>query len=172
MGIEYGAILDEAKKLINGDRRNDYGAPEISFEEVATMWGVYLNTNIKPQDVAVMMLLLKVVRFSYGHTRDSLLDAAGYIGLADSLGDNEYKDKNKLEDDNLEPHERAEKYAGDCLKFRKMAINAINSEYHCRDLNNPTKERREFMDGITPELVVSLIDTIAGLRASLAYVKK
>lgn len=79
------SILAEADLLIVGDRRNDYGPVEESFEWVASMWSTWLGMPISPEDVAVMMALLKICREKNRHKRDNLVDAAGYIGLASHL---------------------------------------------------------------------------------------
>ena len=81
---ERGSILDEAKEVINGERQNHYGDPEDSFALIAEYWSIYLERNITPQDVAMMMVLFKLARESHQHKRDNLVDAAGYLGI---LGD-------------------------------------------------------------------------------------
>ena len=81
---ERGSILDEAKEVINGERQNHYGDPEDSFALIAEYWSIYLEKNITPQDVAMMMVLFKLARESHQHKRDNLVDAAGYLGI---LGD-------------------------------------------------------------------------------------
>ena len=81
---ERGSILDEAKDVINGERQNHYGDPEDSFALIAEYWSTYMEKNITPQDVAMMMVLFKLARESHQHKRDNLVDAAGYLGI---LGD-------------------------------------------------------------------------------------
>ena len=81
---ERGSILDEAKEVINGERQNHYGDPEDSFALIAEYWSIYLEKNVTPQDVAMMMVLFKLARESHQHKRDNLVDAAGYLGI---LGD-------------------------------------------------------------------------------------
>lgn len=82
-----GKILLKAYKLINGDRQNEYGNPRNMFSKIAQFWSAYLDRDITPEDVAMMMTLLKIARQSYEHKADNLIDAAGYIGLgADLVG--------------------------------------------------------------------------------------
>lgn len=81
-------ILEEARKCICGDRDEQYGSPEQSFDAIAALWNAYLH-NIIPKsvpdmlsavDVAVMMTLFKIARISTGVQKDdSWIDAAGYI---------------------------------------------------------------------------------------------
>lgn len=82
-------ILEEAIHLINGDRNNDYGDPVDDFDTTASFWTTYIERtirargelNLRPHDVAVMMMLLKVARISWTpEKRDHWADIAGYDG--------------------------------------------------------------------------------------------
>lgn len=84
---ESKSILAEAENLINGQRLQDYGDPNKMFSTLAILWTAYLGQNVYPGDVAAMMALLKLVRLKnsgYKH-RDSLVDAAGYLGLIEKI---------------------------------------------------------------------------------------
>ena len=80
--------LDTAKKIIVGDREEQYSGPEDSFTQIAEHWNVYLTrqlghaVNLGPDDIAVMMSLLKIARLSTGGTNqpDTWIDMAGYAG--------------------------------------------------------------------------------------------
>ena len=93
MVMERGAILDEAKKIINGIRNNMYGKPEDNFELIAKLWSLYLQKRyqkpdsfvgyLSSQDVAIMMAYMKMARITSGRNmRDSFVDCAGYLGIA------------------------------------------------------------------------------------------
>jgi Domain of unknown function (DUF6378) len=71
--------LDVAKKLVHGPRQGSYGHPFDDFSRTASMWAGYLGVNIKPEDVALMMIMVKISRLhnSPDH-KDSLDDIAGY----------------------------------------------------------------------------------------------
>lgn len=81
-------VLKAAISCVCGDRDEQYGSPEQSFDAIAALWNAYLH-NIIPKsvpdmlsavDVAVMMTLLKIARISTGVQKDdSWIDAAGYI---------------------------------------------------------------------------------------------
>ena len=76
-------LLKRAEECVNGEREGDYGSPEQSFQTIANFWTIYLGTkhadHIEPEDVAIMMMLLKVARLAGNHaTDDSLVDIAGY----------------------------------------------------------------------------------------------
>lgn len=91
-----GSILKEAYNIINGERQDQYGNPEDSFGTIAKLWSVYMDSTItgrkhlnvpsvQSKDVALMMTLLKIAREMHTHKRDNLVDAAGYISLANIL---------------------------------------------------------------------------------------
>lgn len=82
-------ILAEASELIHGDRAKDYGDAKESFAHIAALWSAYTKTTISPQDVAMMMSLLKMSRMKHsGFThRDSFVDMAGYVALASDIGE-------------------------------------------------------------------------------------
>lgn len=82
-------ILAEASELIHGDRAKDYGDAKESFAHIAALWSSYTKTTISPQDVAMMMSLLKMSRAKHsGFThRDSFVDMAGYVALASDISE-------------------------------------------------------------------------------------
>ena len=93
------SILAEAEKLINGEKRDEYGPVQDSFKRVALYWEAYLFpnrqtfTNICPGDVAIMMILFKIAREQGSHKRDNLVDIAGYVGCLDKLYATDSSDK-------------------------------------------------------------------------------
>lgn len=76
-------VLNHADNIIHGARQRDYGSADHSFNTIAKMWSAYLKTEIKPDQVAMMMVLLKVGRSTDSVQFDSLVDIAGYAALAD-----------------------------------------------------------------------------------------
>lgn len=87
------SILDDAKDIIYGDREKTYGAPDKNLKAIAGYWANHLNTrfgtynDITPEDVCIMMVLLKVARLGNDQQhRDSKVDAAGYIALMERIG--------------------------------------------------------------------------------------
>ena len=89
-------VLEEAKRCICQDRQNQYGEPEDSFLTIAAFWEVYLQAktgkviNLTRDDVALMMVLLKVARTNgHKHHVDNYVDMAGYAALAAELAQNE-----------------------------------------------------------------------------------
>ena len=80
-------ILEEASNIINGARQEEYGKPEDSFQKIADYWSTYLDHPISPQDVSLMMILLKVARVPEGKkaSRDTMVDIAGYAAIGSTM---------------------------------------------------------------------------------------
>lgn len=84
--VELGkeSILDEAKRLTSRDRQKNYGHPADNFRRIVDLWNSYLMNRKYPEDpisiedVAWMMVLLKIARDLNKPTRDNLVDALGY----------------------------------------------------------------------------------------------
>lgn len=77
-------ILEEAQKIVDGDRREDYGDMQESFNRISRLWSAYTGLILTANDVANMMILLKVSRNKNYH-RDSILDIAGYAYCAEKI---------------------------------------------------------------------------------------
>lgn len=88
--------LETAIGCVTQDRQNDYGAPENNFATIAAYWNTFLCSKkgvgfapmINPEDVAVMMGLLKVARMASSPQKaDNYVDGAGYFAIAAELTD-------------------------------------------------------------------------------------
>lgn len=88
------ALMVEAADTILNKRPGVHGSAENSFAMIGEMWSVFLRHNravrgtdvILPQDVAHMMVQMKMARISYGSTnRDNPVDIIGYSALAGML---------------------------------------------------------------------------------------
>lgn len=75
---DYVPITTEAKRLVFGDRGRAYGHPREDFADIAGLWSSYKEVEFTPQDVAIMMILLKVARQKFKPSRDTVVDIAGY----------------------------------------------------------------------------------------------
>ncbi len=85
-------LLDQAKKIITGARRQTYGKPEENFQVIAELWTAYLKkarANQEPgqprpyvihaHDVSAFMVLMKCARLAETPAHaDSWRDIAGY----------------------------------------------------------------------------------------------
>ena len=79
-------VLQEAQRIIYGDREKTYGHPSQNLRRIAEMWNAYLGDqvcfSIQPKDVAMMMILLKTARLANDiNHRDSIVDICGYAAL-------------------------------------------------------------------------------------------
>ena len=76
------AICEDALKTINGARQDKYGNPEDTFALIANLWSAYLEVEVKAENVADMMCLLKIAREKGGKgKRDNMVDLIGYAAL-------------------------------------------------------------------------------------------
>jgi len=78
------SILDEAKRITEGTRRAEYGAPADDFARAAHMWTGILAGKLRDgqavtaMDIPLCMIAIKLARQSHHHKRDNLVDIAGY----------------------------------------------------------------------------------------------
>lgn len=81
-------ILDETREILK-ERGKDYGNPADTCEAIASYWTTYLQVNQKDElsakDVAMMMILFKIVREQCNHKHDNLADVIGYAAIADYI---------------------------------------------------------------------------------------
>lgn len=81
------SILDEARRIVYGDREQTHGEPARNLQAIATMWTPIFGAPVTPQQVCLAMIALKVARAvnSPAH-RDHWTDVAGYVALAERCG--------------------------------------------------------------------------------------
>ena len=79
-------ILEEAERLVAGDRQWAYDHPKDNCTRIGQIWGTILERDsIPPETVALMMIGLKVARQMFRPTRDNLVDIAGYSRVIDLI---------------------------------------------------------------------------------------
>lgn len=89
--IAANVLKDAASAVIKGTEI--HGDTEKSFTMIGQLWQTYIvhawmqrqNNLITPQDVAHLMVLVKIARASYGQSSDNHVDIAGYSALAAML---------------------------------------------------------------------------------------
>lgn len=79
-----GAKTD-GQQLVDGDRQADYGPPEENMRRIGLAWSAILDTDVSPAQVALCMAALKLVREAYRHKPDNIVDAHGYLEIADRI---------------------------------------------------------------------------------------
>lgn len=80
-------ILEEAQRLIVGDRNRTYDHPLDNFERIAAIWSVVLGIKVTPEQVGLCMVGVKLAREAYMPKRDNLVDGAGYFGTVQMVRD-------------------------------------------------------------------------------------
>ena len=91
MTMEPNQYLYEAIRLVQGERARDYGDAPTNFKNIARGWSVLLGTEVKPDQVALCLSWLKMARLasptiSDEAAADCVVDGAGYLAIAGSLG--------------------------------------------------------------------------------------
>lgn len=84
-------VLQKAQELIYGDRQKAYGSAKKNFGDIAIGWENIVDAPVSAEQVALMMIWLKVCRITAGLSRgeqpheDSVIDIAGYVGCIEKL---------------------------------------------------------------------------------------
>lgn len=88
------SILDEAARILAGDRAAAYGDPTTMCQRIADLWRPILETAVtakagalalEPRHVALCLLQLKVAREVNAPKRDNRVDMAGYAAILDRV---------------------------------------------------------------------------------------
>ena len=88
-------ILAEASRIISKDRNLSHGDAFNNHAEIAEFWNIFLDkklqamANITADDVALMMILMKISRHNQGKkvNIDNFVDMAGYAAIAGEIND-------------------------------------------------------------------------------------
>jgi hypothetical protein len=80
----------DAHALVHGVRRKEYGPVRDSFQWVADLANVVLpGKDLSPEDIALLMICVKLARERHSHKRDNLVDLCGYADLLQQLHEGE-----------------------------------------------------------------------------------
>lgn len=74
-------VLQEAERIIHGDRRQAYGGVKESFTKIAVVWSAILGNPVNASQVALCMTGLKLIREANRHKRDNVVDLIGYPAI-------------------------------------------------------------------------------------------
>ena len=75
-------FLQEAHGIVYGDRHEEYGDAADNFIDIAKMWTDWnRGYHFTKEDVAMMMIMVKIARCHHKWTEDSLKDIIGYCTL-------------------------------------------------------------------------------------------
>lgn len=89
-------VLETALDLTCGDRNKQYGDPLVNLQDCADLFNAYFGHNlrapVRPQDVAIMMALVKIARAKRPEPhRDNYVDAAAYLAIAGEIHERTHK---------------------------------------------------------------------------------
>lgn len=80
-------ILDLARDVTSGPRREKYGAPAVNHGRTARLWSAVLGIDVTPEQVCLLNILQKVSRLQHGYHHDTLADIAGYAANLQEIHD-------------------------------------------------------------------------------------
>ena len=81
-------FLEQAGELTGGDRNRSYGSPWTNHLRISRLWSDYLGFEVRPEQVAICMVLLKVARLmerSGSSAADTFIDLTAYSAIAGEL---------------------------------------------------------------------------------------
>lgn len=84
-------ILQEADRLVSGDRHESYKHPLHDYECTSLMWSAMIKkrygveVNLSPDFCTLMMAAMKISREVGKHKRDNLVDLAGYARCTEMI---------------------------------------------------------------------------------------
>lgn len=77
-------LLEKVKKTLS-NRGAYYGTPDENYGRAATLWSVILDRDVKPHEVVMCMVAIKMAREAERHRGDNIMDMIGYLTLYDEL---------------------------------------------------------------------------------------
>ena len=88
-------ILAEASRIVSKDRNLSHGDAFQNHAEIAEFWNIFLDKKLQPmanisaEDVALMMVLMKISRNTQGKKSniDNFIDMCGYAAIAGEIND-------------------------------------------------------------------------------------
>jgi hypothetical protein len=79
-------VLEEAQRLVHGDRGAAYGHPIDDFARTGRIWGAILGIpDVPPEKVGLCMVGVKLSREVNAPRRDNRTDVAGYAETVDMI---------------------------------------------------------------------------------------
>ena len=83
------SILTEAHELINGERAESYGPVGENWSRTVQIFNAWTGHTLSPVEGLKFMVAVKLARETHRHKADNLRDAAGYLGLIETLVEGE-----------------------------------------------------------------------------------
>ena len=85
------SVLEEAQKILHGDRDADYGDPVENFKRISRIASAILDKEITDEECCVVMLAVKLARENYRHKRDNIVDGVAYMEILSRIKENNIK---------------------------------------------------------------------------------
>ena len=84
-------ITREAEAIFAGETQGEYGHPVDNLVTIANLWQpIFADGIVTPRKVALAMVALKIARdIGPSSKRDNLVDAVGYLLIADMFSNSE-----------------------------------------------------------------------------------
>jgi len=79
-------IAEEALQMVS-QNEDGYGRPEESWEEIATIASILCRKKLEALDCVKVLKAVKLVRESYKHKRDNIVDEIGYCLVEERVKD-------------------------------------------------------------------------------------
>ena len=78
-------ILEEANRIVNGDRQADYSDPVKNFSDIAIAASFLTNKSLTAEDCCNVLIAVKLTRERFKHKVDNLVDLAGYTEILNRI---------------------------------------------------------------------------------------
>ena len=89
--IKEESILQEADRILNGERDADYPDPVENFKHIAAIASAILKKDLTDEECCVVMLAVKLARENYRHKRDNIVDGVAYMEILGRIKENNIK---------------------------------------------------------------------------------
>lgn len=82
-------ILEEAQRIVDGPRGENYGHPYDDFGRTAAIVSAILGVEVNRHQIPLIMMAVKLSRHTNKPQRDNMTDIAGYARTAEMVADRE-----------------------------------------------------------------------------------
>lgn len=102
LGLKTESVLEEAQRLVHGNRQADYGHPIVDYKATGRIWGALIERwlvslgfplppegfpDVDPRICTLMMAGVKLSREAGKHKRDNNVDTAGYAECTEMIAE-------------------------------------------------------------------------------------